>query len=55
MRKVRMVSLEGTRSWISWSGKAALGQMALSLMSVRPVMITVPPAIGTLGLTKRPC
>jgi len=48
MRKVRMVSLEGTRSWISWSGKAALGQMPV--VDKRPaVMITVPPAIGTLG------
>ena len=38
MRSVRIVSVVGTRSWISSAGNAALGQMARSLIRLRPVI-----------------
>ena len=49
-----MFSDSGTRSWISLSGKAPLGQIARWLTRVRPLMVTAPRLIGISGLRKRP-
>src|SRR5438105_9675407 len=49
-----MCSESGTRSWISVPGKAPLGQMARSLTSERPLIISVLRAMGISGFSNLP-
>src|SRR2546430_3790406 len=49
------ISLSGRRSWISVLGNAPLGQTARSFTRVRPVMISVPRAMGISAFSKRWC